>query len=84
MLLSPVTKLGLYEIVSLGGMGDVYRTRDERLGRDVAVKMLPDVLAKDAQRRERFRQEARTVAQIRHPNACTLHDIAEEWERIMC
>jgi hypothetical protein len=40
--------------------------------------MLPDVLAKDAKRRERFRQEARTVAQIRHPNACTLHDIAEE------
>jgi|HubBroStandDraft_1064217.scaffolds.fasta_scaffold02739_2 serine/threonine protein kinase/tetratricopeptide (TPR) repeat protein len=80
------TKLGPYEIVSLlgsGGMGDVYRARDARLGRDVAVKVLPDTLAKDVERRERFWQEARAAAQVTHANACRLYDVAEEQGRLM-
>jgi serine/threonine protein kinase/Tfp pilus assembly protein PilF len=86
MSLSVGTRLGPYEIVvplGSGGMGDVYRARDARLGRDVAIKVLPEALAKDAERRERFWQEARAAAQIAHPNACRLYDIAEEQERLI-
>jgi len=80
------TKLGPYEITSAlgsGGMGDVYRARDPRLEREVAIKVLPDGLAKDAERRERFWREARTAAQVTHPNVCRLYDILEEQERLM-
>ncbi|MGB8476115.1 MAG: protein kinase [Candidatus Acidiferrum sp.] len=86
MPLGPGSKLGPYQIVSplgSGGMGDVYRARDIRLGRDVAIKLLPEVLAKTADRRERFWQEARAAAQVNHANACRLYDIVEEQDRLM-
>ncbi|MGC1418100.1 MAG: protein kinase [Candidatus Acidiferrum sp.] len=86
MSLGPGTRLGPYEIVAplgSGAMGEVYRARDVRLGRDVAIKVLPEDLAKAAGRRERFWQEARAVAQVSHANACSLYDIAEEQDRLM-
>jgi len=78
MTLTSGTKLGPYEIVSpvgAGGMGEVYRARDTRLGRDVAIKVLPEALANDADRLRRFEQEARTVAALNHPNILAIHDI---------
>src|ERR1700730_8800575 len=78
MPLSPGTKLGPYEVQSplgAGGMGEVYRARDARLGRDVAIKVLPEALAKDADRLRRFEQEARTIAALSHPNILGIHDI---------
>src|SRR5579862_9373197 len=78
MALTSGTKLGPYEIVSplgAGGMGEVYRARDTRLGRDVAIKVLPEALANDADRLRRFEQEARTVAALNHPNILGIHDI---------
>src|SRR5271170_7362154 len=78
MALSSGTKLGPYEIQSplgAGGMGEVYRARDARLGRDVAIKVLPEALAKDADRLRRFEQEARTIAALNHPNILGIHDI---------
>ena len=78
MSLTSGTKLGPYEIQSAlgaGGMGEVYRARDTRLGRDVAIKVLPEALAKDADRLRRFEQEARTIAALSHPNILGIHDI---------
>ena len=78
MALASGTKLGPYEIVSpagAGGMGEVYRARDTRLGRDVAIKVLPEALAHDADRLRRFEQEARTIAALNHPNILAIHDI---------
>ncbi len=78
MALSSGTKLGPYEIQSplgAGGMGEVYRARDTRLGRDVAIKVLPEALAKDADRLRRFEQEARTIAALNHPNILGIHDV---------
>ena len=78
MTLTFGTKLGPYEIVAplgAGGMGEVYRARDARLGRDVAIKVLPEALAKDADRLRRFEQEARTIAALNHPNILGIHDI---------
>src|SRR5437870_2619003 len=78
MALSSGTKLGPYEIQSplgAGGMGEVYRARDTRLGRDVAIKVLPEALANDADRLRRFEQEARTIAALNHPNILGIHDI---------
>jgi eukaryotic-like serine/threonine-protein kinase len=78
MALTSGMKLGPYEIQSplgAGGMGEVYRARDTRLGRDVAVKVLPEGLAKDADRLRRFEQEARTIAALNHPNILGIHDI---------
>jgi Tol biopolymer transport system component len=78
MALISGTKLGPYEIVSplgAGGMGEVYRARDTRLGRDVAIKVLPGALAHDADRLRRFEQEARTIAALNHPNILGIHDI---------
>ncbi|HEX7831048.1 MAG TPA: protein kinase, partial [Thermoanaerobaculia bacterium] len=77
MSLSPGTKLGPYEIVTpigSGGMGDVYRARDTRLDRDVAVKVLPDRIAKDAEARMRFEREAKAVAALSHSNILAIHD----------
>jgi eukaryotic-like serine/threonine-protein kinase len=71
MPLAPGTPLGPYELVSIigaGGMGEVYRGRDKKLQRDVAIKVLPESLARDPERLARFRCEAQTVASLNHPH----------------
>ena len=81
MPLSPGTRLGAYEIVGplgAGGMGEVYRARDTRLGREVAVKVLPQHLAATPEIRARFEREAHTISSLNHPNICTLHDVGHE------
>jgi Tol biopolymer transport system component len=78
---APLTRLGPYEIVSrlgAGAMGEVYRARDSRLGRDVAIKILPVDVSADPGRRARFEQEARAVAALNHPNILGLYDIGSE------
>ena len=78
MTLATGVRLGPYEIVApigAGGMGEVYRARDTRLGRDVAVKVLPSALATDPDRLRRFELEARAVAALTHPNIVALHDV---------
>jgi eukaryotic-like serine/threonine-protein kinase len=78
MSLLPGTRLGSCEIVSLigaGGMGEVYRARDSRLGRDVAIKVLPPSFAADADRLARFEQEARAAGALNHPNLVTIHEL---------
>src|SRR5271154_4732669 len=80
MALPSGTNLGPYEIVApigAGGMGEVYRAKDTRLGRDVAIKVLPEGFARDADRLRRFEQEARAVAALNHPNILAIHDIGE-------
>src|SRR5207247_6652616 len=72
------TRIGPYEIVGwlgAGGMGEVYRARDVRLGRDVAIKLLPEAFATDASRLHRFEQEARAAGQLNHPNILAVYDI---------
>src|SRR6188474_2868554 len=72
------TRLGPHEIVSFigaGGMGEVYRARDTRLDRRVAIKVLPETHAADAEFRSRFEQEARTIAALNHPHICTVYDV---------
>jgi serine/threonine protein kinase/Tfp pilus assembly protein PilF len=81
MPLRPGTRLGPYEVVALlgaGGMGEVYRAHDPRLGRDIAVKVLPESVASDPEWRARFEREARTAAALNHPNIVTLHSIEED------
>jgi Tol biopolymer transport system component len=81
LALATGSKLGPYEVVApigAGGMGEVYRARDVRLGRDVAVKVLPPALAGNTDARQRFEREARAVSSLTHPNICTLHDIGEQ------
>jgi len=80
-MLSPGTKLGPYEIAAplgAGGMGEVYRARDTRLDRTVAIKVLPAHLSSDPARRQRFEREARAVASLNHPHICVLHDIGTQ------
>ncbi|HEX5131914.1 MAG TPA: protein kinase [Candidatus Krumholzibacteria bacterium] len=81
MNLSPGTKLGPYEILAplgAGGMGEVYRAKDTRLGRDVAVKVLPQHLSSNPEIRARFEREAQTVSSLNHPHICTLFDVGRE------
>src|ERR1035438_176874 len=83
MALTPGSKIGPYEILSplgAGGMGEVYRARDTRLGRDVALKILPESFARDADRLRRFEQEARAVAALNHPNILAVFDIGTHSE----
>ena len=79
--LTPGTTFGGYEVVALagrGGMGEVYRARDRRLRRDVALKVLPSDLAGDAARVARFEREARLLASLNHPNIAAIYGVAEE------
>jgi Tol biopolymer transport system component len=81
MSLAPGTRLGPYEITAplgAGGMGEVFRARDTRLGRDVAVKVLPRHLSATPEVRARFEREAKTVSGLNHPHICTLHDVGRE------
>src|SRR3954454_12849989 len=78
MPLRAASRLGPYEIISAigaGGMGEVYRARDTRLDRDVALKVLPAYFAQDPDRLRRFEQEARAVAALNHPNILTVYDV---------
>lgn len=79
MGLTSGAKLGPYEIVSplgAGGMGEVYRARDTRLDRTVAIKILPEHLSSNLAAKQRFEREARAISSLNHPNICTLHDVA--------
>ena len=81
MPLAAGARLGPYEIVAplgAGGMGEVYRARDTRLDRTVAIKVLPGELSLNPQHRERLLREARAVSHLNHPHICTLHDIGSE------
>ncbi len=85
MSLAAGIRLGPYEIVSpigAGGMGEVYRARDHRLGRDVAVKVLPAHIATDLQARARFEREAKTLAALSHPHIVAIHDVGAEGETV--
>jgi len=80
MTLSTGARLGPYEIlapIGAGGMGEVYRARDARLNRDVALKVLPEVFAKDAERMARFEREAQVLASLNHPNIAQLYGLEE-------
>src|SRR5438105_650699 len=74
------TRLGPYEIIApigAGGMGEVYRARDTKLNRDVAIKVLPDLVASDPERLARFTREAQTLASLNHPNIAHIHGLEE-------
>src|SRR6476619_3495151 len=78
MPLSAGTHLGPYEILAplgTGGMGEVYRARDRKLGRDVALKILPESFVQDPDRVARFRREAEVLASLNHPNIVTIHSV---------
>src|SRR5262245_14254404 len=78
MALSPGTRFGPYEItarIGEGGMGEVYRAKDKNLGREVAIKVLPEAFAQDPERLARFEREARTLASLNHPNIATIHGL---------
>ena len=80
MSLAPGTHVGHYELIAVlgaGGMGEVYRARDTRLGRDVALKILPGAIGSDSERLARFDREARTLAALNHPNIVTIHSVEE-------
>jgi serine/threonine protein kinase len=75
------TRLGPYELLAplgAGGMGEVWRARDTRLDRSVAVKILPAGFAEDEERRSRFEREAKTISSLSHPHICTLFDVGRE------
>ena len=80
MALTAGTRLGPYEItaqIGVGGMGEVYRARDTKLDRDVAIKVLPASLAGDPERIARFQREAKTLASLNHPNIAQIHGLEE-------
>src|SRR5881409_3687699 len=81
MPLSPGARLGPYEVqaaIGAGGMGEVYRAKDTRLDRVVAIKVLPSQLSSEPERRARFEREARAVSSLNHPHICILHDIGRQ------
>jgi len=81
MPLSPGTQLGPYEILAplgAGGMGEVYRARDKRLERSVAIKILPRDMSVDTVRKQRFEREAKTISSLNHPNICVLYDVGSQ------
>src|SRR6202163_227274 len=81
MPILPGRRLGPYEILSAigaGGMGEVYKARDTRLDRIVAIKVLPAHLADRAELRQRFEREARTIASLNHPHICTIYDVGHQ------
>jgi len=81
MSLAAGTKLGPYEIqtaLGAGGMGEVYRARDTRLERTVAVKILPSHLSSNPEAKQRFEREARTISSLNHPHICVLHDVGSQ------
>src|SRR6187455_658934 len=80
MSLAPGARLGAYEILSplgAGGMGEVYRARDTKLGRDVAIKILPDIFAADPERIARFQREAQMLAALNHPHIAAIYGLEE-------
>jgi serine/threonine protein kinase len=80
MALIPGARLGPYEIVSMlgaGGMGEVYRARDAKLGRDVALKVLPEIFTDDSDRLARFQREAKVLASLNHPNIAAIYGLEE-------
>ena len=84
MTLTAGSRLGPYEIlaaIGAGGMGEVYRARDTRLERTVALKVLPEHLTSDPDLRQRFEREAKTISQISHPHICALYDVGREGDR---
>src|SRR5262252_6342797 len=81
MNLATGTRLGPYEVISplgAGGMGEVYRARDTRLDRTVAVKILPERLSSNPERRQRFDREARAISSLSHPHICSLYDVGQQ------
>src|SRR3979411_32171 len=81
MPLAPGTQLGPYEIgapLGAGGMGEVYRARDTRLERTVAIKILPAQFSSDPVRKQRFEREAKTISSLNHPHICVLHDVGAQ------
>ena len=81
MALSPGTTLGPYSVtakIGEGGMGEVYKARDTRLDRTVAIKVLPEHVAADPDLKRRFEREAKTISSLNHPHICTLHDIGSQ------
>ncbi len=81
MAILPGRRLGPYEILSAigaGGMGEVYRARDTRLERTVAIKVLPAHLSSDPDRRERLDREVRAISSLNHPHLCTLYDVGHQ------
>src|ERR1700751_4263562 len=81
MAIAPGTKLGPYEVqsaVGAGGMGEVYRARDTRLERDVAIKVLPSHLSQSPDLRARFEREAKAISGLQHPNICVLYDVGRQ------
>src|SRR5882762_9695110 len=81
MALAPATHLGPYEIVAplgAGGMGEVYRARDTRLDRTVAIKILPAQFSSDPVRKQRFEREAKTISSLNHPHICVLFDVGQQ------
>ena len=80
-MIQPGSKLAHYEVVSAlgkGGMGEVWRARDSKLGREVAIKTLPEEFAKDEERLARFEREAKLLASLNHPNIATIHGLEED------